>query len=171
MIESHTCHDGLPVVRAMASPASAAIGISWTRPGHSAMSIVSPTDSGAVLDLLAEGAGLLHEPLDQVPHETVDPRRPVECFGKEASARAHELLDGEHVYLEYDPTQGKTDRYGRVLAYVWLPDGTLVNEAMIADGYAYEYTYDVPYRYRDRFDTAEAEARDDERGLWAAGVC
>ena len=91
--------------------------------------------------------------------ETVDPRRPVECFGQEASDHAHDLLDGEDVYLERDPTQGDTDRYGRVLAYVWLPDGRLFNEVMIADGYAYEYTYDVPYKYQERFDAAEADAR------------
>ena len=103
--------------------------------------------------------------------ETVDPRRPVECFGQEASDRAHELLDGEDIYLEQDPTQGETDRFGRALAYVWLPDGRLFNEEMIAEGYAYEYTYDLPYKYQARFDAAEAAARENERGLWAPGVC
>ena len=41
--------------------------------------------------------------------ETVDPRKPVECFGREASAKAHELLDGKRVRLEYDPSQGMFD--------------------------------------------------------------
>jgi micrococcal nuclease len=48
--------------------------------------------------------------------ETVDPRKPVQCFGREASAYAHLLLDGRSVSLEYDPTQGRLDRYGRTLA-------------------------------------------------------
>src|SRR5689334_4640170 len=60
--------------------------------------------------------------------EVVDPRRPVECFGREASARAHELLDGQTVAVESDPTQGDTDRYGRLLRYIWLSDGRLFNQ-------------------------------------------
>ncbi|NUU18287.1 hypothetical protein HP550_13605 [Cellulomonas humilata] len=50
--------------------------------------------------------------------ETKDPRKPVQCFGDQASARAHELLDDQRVWLEFDPTQGREVRYGRLLAYV-----------------------------------------------------
>ena len=103
--------------------------------------------------------------------ETVDPRKPVQCFGREASAYAHLLLDGHSVWLEYDPTQGRLDKYGRTLAYVWLPDGRLFNEVMIADGYAHEYTYDLPYRYQDTFIAAERAAREGERGLWSPTTC
>ena len=103
--------------------------------------------------------------------ETVDPRRPVQCFGAEASARAHALLDGKSVSLEFDASQGREDRYGRTLAYVWLPDGRSFNETMIAEGYAHEYTYDTPYRYQHAYRQAETEARRADRGLWAPGVC
>jgi micrococcal nuclease len=103
--------------------------------------------------------------------ETVDPRAPVQCFGREASARAHTLLDGASVRLEYDPTQGRYDRYGRTLAYVWLADGRLYNETIIAEGYAHEYTYAIPYRYRARFRAAERAAREAERGLWSPTTC
>jgi len=103
--------------------------------------------------------------------ETVDPRKPVECFGREASARAHELLDGEDVSLEFDPSQGMLDRYGRTLAYIWLPDGRSLGETLIAEGYAYEYTYDTPYKYQDEYNAAEAAARDSEVGLWAPDTC
>jgi micrococcal nuclease len=103
--------------------------------------------------------------------ETVDPRAPVQCFGREASARAHALLDGAWVRLEYDPTQGRRDRYGRTLAYLWLADGRLYNETIIAEGYAHEYTYAIPYRYRDRFRAAERAARDAGRGLWSPTTC
>jgi micrococcal nuclease len=103
--------------------------------------------------------------------ETVDPREPVQCFGVEASRRAHALLDGAAVELEYDPTQGVLDRYGRTLAYVWLPDGRLFNELMIADGYAHEYTYEVPYRYQARFRAAQRAAQDAQRGLWSPATC
>lgn len=103
--------------------------------------------------------------------ETVDPRKPVQCFGREASLWAHSLLDGRSVWLEYDPTQGRLDKYGRTLAYVWLPDGRMFNETMIADGYAHEYTYNLPYRYQDAFIAAERSARASQRGLWSPTTC
>ncbi len=103
--------------------------------------------------------------------ETVDPRRPVECFGKEASARAKEILTNKQVTLEYDPTQDKVDKYGRTLAYVILADGTNFNKKMIEDGYAYEYTYEKPYKYQTEFKAAQKRAEDNKRGLWGAGIC
>jgi micrococcal nuclease len=54
--------------------------------------------------------------------ETVDPRKPVDGFGQEASAKAYELLDGQTVALEVDQSQGERDKYDRLLRYVWLPD-------------------------------------------------
>jgi len=72
--------------------------------------------------------------------ETVDPRKPVECFGKEASDKAKTLLGGMKVYLESDITQGELDKYSRLLRYVFLENGTNFNLLMIKEGYAYEYT-------------------------------
>jgi micrococcal nuclease len=103
--------------------------------------------------------------------ETVDPRRPVECFGREASAKAKELLDGQTVRLESDPSQGERDKYDRLLRYVWLPDGRLFNLEMVAQGYAYEYTYETPYKYQAEFKQAEQAARDSQAGLWAPSTC
>jgi micrococcal nuclease len=99
--------------------------------------------------------------------ETVDPRKPVQCFGREASAQAKTILGGQSVYLETDPSQDSFDKYGRTLAYVWTESGRLVNLDMIADGYAFEYTYDLPYRYQQDFRAAEDDARTQERGLWS----
>ena len=103
--------------------------------------------------------------------ETRDPRRPVQCFGREASARAHALLDGQSVKLSNDPTQDAVDKYGRTLAYVWLADGRLFQYLMITDGYGHEYTYDIPYRYQDTFKAAERSAREQSRGLWSPQSC
>jgi micrococcal nuclease len=103
--------------------------------------------------------------------ETVDPRRPVECFGNEASLRTRALLGGGNVVLEFDASQDRRDRYGRLLAYVFLPDGTLVNEVLVSEGYAYEYTYNLPYIYQNAFRAAERAAREEERGLWAPNMC
>ena len=96
--------------------------------------------------------------------ETVDPRRPVQYFGKEASAFTRTMAQGRHVRLEYDVD--RTDRYGRTLAYVYLPDGTLLNGEIIRQGYGFAYTR-FPFRLIEQFRALEREAREAERGLWA----
>ena len=103
--------------------------------------------------------------------ETVDPRKPVQCCSREASARAKTILGGQSVYLETDSFQDSVDRFGRTLAYVWTASGRLFNLDMIADGYAFEYTYDLPYRYQADFKTAEGDARTQSRGLWSPDAC
>jgi micrococcal nuclease len=103
--------------------------------------------------------------------EIVDPRKPVECFGREASRHAHELLDGQSVSIETDPSQGYRDIYGRYLAYIWLPDGRNFGEVMIGDGYAHEYTYRYPYVYQDAFRAAQEEAMGNQLGLWSPATC
>lgn len=100
--------------------------------------------------------------------ETVAPGRPVDCYGPEASARAHELLDGQAVRLEADPTQSETDVYGRTLAYVWLPDGRLYQEAIVREGLGREYRYRRDYQRRPVLLAAQAEAQAAGRGLWSA---
>ena len=97
--------------------------------------------------------------------ETVHPRRPVECFGKEASAFTKRLLEGKRARLEYD--RERTDRYGRTLAYVYLPNGTFANAEIVQQGYGHAYTR-FPFRYLDEFRQHEREARRRERGLWGA---
>ncbi len=103
--------------------------------------------------------------------ETVDPRRPVECFGMEASNKAEDILTGRKVKIETDLSQGERDKYGRLLAYIFLPDGRLFNKMMIEEGYGHEYTYHTPYKYQAEFKNTEARARKLKAGLWAEGVC
>jgi micrococcal nuclease len=103
--------------------------------------------------------------------ETGDGRRAVQCFGREATARLTELIGESEVWLAGDPTESERDRYGRLLAYAWLPDGTLLNQSLIAEGYANEATFDGPYVLRDTFRAAAAAARRADRGLWAPDTC
>lgn len=103
--------------------------------------------------------------------ETVDPRKPVECFGKQASDEAKTLLSGKKVRIEKDSTQGERDKYGRLLAYVFRDDGLFFNEHMIQQGYAYEYTYNNPYKYQTQFKADQVLAKSQGKGLWAPGVC
>jgi micrococcal nuclease len=101
--------------------------------------------------------------------ETRHPTAGVECFGKEATAKLESLVDGKVVTLEFDPTQDKEDRFGRLLLYVWV-DELFINRELIKQGYAYEYTYDDPYRYQQEFKRLEEKARSREVGLWG-DVC
>lgn len=103
--------------------------------------------------------------------EVVDPRKPVQCFGREASAKAKEILEGKFVRLESDESQGDRDKYGRLLRYAFLEDGRLFNKLMVEEGYGHEYTYNIPYKYQKEFQDAEASAREGKKGLWAEGVC
>lgn len=103
--------------------------------------------------------------------ETVDPRKVVQCFGKEASDRAKSMLEGVSVRVASDVTQGDRDKYDRLLRYVYLQDGTNFNKNMISEGYAHEYTYVVPYEHQVDFRAAENDARESERGLWSPSSC
>ncbi len=103
--------------------------------------------------------------------ETVDPRRPVECFGVEASQEMKDLAAGKSVRLEYDDSQALHDTYGRLLAYVYLEDGEMLNRKMVAEGYAYEYTYMTPYKYQKEFRGLQNLARVSKRGLWNPNAC
>ncbi|MEK7183675.1 MAG: thermonuclease family protein [Patescibacteria group bacterium] len=103
--------------------------------------------------------------------ETVDPRKEVQCFGLEATRHLKDLLADQKVTVEYDESQGLVDKYDRALVYLKLADGTDVGEQMLRDGFAYEYTYDNPYKYQELFKNAEQDARDSERGLWSRETC
>jgi micrococcal nuclease len=101
------------------------------------------------------------------------PDTPVECFARQASAAAKRLLKpSDPIVLQPDPTQDTRDRYGRLLAHVFLADGSLFAETMIRHGWAVHYVYDgVPSIYAERLAAAEAKARADTAGLWSPKTC
>jgi micrococcal nuclease len=104
--------------------------------------------------------------------ETVDPRKPLQCFGKEASNNTKKLLLNKYVYLEKDPLVGERDKYNRLLRYVFFENDINFNEFIIKQGFAYEYTYKKQnYKYQSKFKIAEKEARENKKGLWADEVC
>lgn len=103
--------------------------------------------------------------------ETVDPRKPVQCFGKEASNKGKELLAGKKVRLEKDATQGDKDKYGRTLAYIYTESGIFYNKYMIEQGYAHEYTYNTAYKYQAEFKQAQKTAEANKAGLWSPSTC
>jgi micrococcal nuclease len=97
--------------------------------------------------------------------ESVDPNRPDQPFGEEASTFAKHYLDGETVQLAGDAEP--RDRYGRMLAYVWLRDGTFWNALLAAEGYAQQLTIPPNVTYASLFRRLVGEARRNDRGLWA----
>ena len=92
---------------------------------------------------------------------------PEACFGKEASAFAHDTLDGQAVALELDPTQDERDRYDRLLAHVHVGDTLYAAEA-IAAGYGTHYVYERPSIHAAELDAAAGTARTADAGIWAS---
>jgi endonuclease YncB( thermonuclease family) len=97
--------------------------------------------------------------------ESVSPNQPDEPYGEEASDFARRHLDGETVRLAGDAEP--RDRYGRMLAYVWLEDGTFWNALLVAEGYAQQLTVPPNVTYERLFRRLAGEARREDRGLWA----
>ncbi len=95
--------------------------------------------------------------------ETVDPRRPVECFGREASAKNRELVEGQTVGLERDISEA--DRFGRLLRYVWL-NGEMINAKLVEDGYATASAFPPDVKHAELFAALSDRARAGELGLW-----
>jgi len=103
--------------------------------------------------------------------ETKDPRRPIGCFGKEASQEVKNLIEGKVVILQKDISN--TDKYQRLLRYVYLPleDGNalFVNDYLVREGFGLTLTYPPDVKYALQFREAETQAKELKKGLW--GKC
>lgn len=103
--------------------------------------------------------------------ETKHPTKGIQCFGKEASEMNRKLVEGKEIYLTKDVSE--TDRYKRLLRYVYLPDPTGTNEALfvnkylVEEGYAYSLTYPPDVKYSVLFSELQKKAHEENKGLWA----
>lgn len=97
--------------------------------------------------------------------ESLDPNKPVEYFAEESMQFLRNLIEGRVVELEYGPE--RTDKYGRLLCYVWLDDTLLVNKHIIQSGYGMAYLR-FPHKLEDDFLEAELAARRAPVGMWAS---
>ena len=88
-----------------------------------------------------------------------------EPYAEEAASFARERLKGRRVRLELG-AEGRDD-FGRILAYVYLPDGSMFNETLLRQGLAQIATFPPNTRYLSRFEEAQAEAREAGRGIWS----
>jgi micrococcal nuclease len=101
---------------------------------------------------------------EKVRYIGIDTPEKGELFYKECKKKNEELVLGKEVGLERDISI--TDKYSRLLAYVWVGD-LMVNSEMVKTGYAHAYTYPPDVKYSDLFVELEREARENENGLWA----
>lgn len=104
--------------------------------------------------------------------ETVDPRKPVGCFGREASSKNRELVENADVELENDVSE--TDRYGRLLRYVYIiipgRGRVMVNEELVQEGFAQSSIFPPDVKHQEIFRKAEIEAIAGKKGLWGSCV-
>jgi len=100
--------------------------------------------------------------------ETVHPSKSVEYYGKEAGEFTRKMVEGKRIKLELDIQ--KQDKYNRLLAYVYLEDGTFLNAELVKQGYAKVSTYPPNVKYVDLFTKLQVEARENSRGLWKEEV-
>lgn len=94
-------------------------------------------------------------------------RKEIGYFGVESKKYLSALLLGNEVRMEYDVD--RRDRYGRLLAYVYLDDGTFVNAELIKNGFAMVMTVPPNVKFAEEFLELQIEARNSERGLWSQG--
>jgi len=101
--------------------------------------------------------------------ETHKPNTPVQCYGPAAAAHTQTVIKnaGGKVRLVSDSLSTNRDRYDRLLRYVYLPDGTDVNELNVREGYAFYYPY-FPFTKSDAFKADQAAAQKANKGLWSA---
>ncbi len=155
--------DGTPSPEGTTARATAAIPVDvvcqWAR-------VRSVTDGDTVrVDF---EAGAANQPVRYIgidAPETVKPDTPVQPFGPEASRENARLVAGKRICLEKDVSE--RDRYDRLLRFAWLPDGTLVNEALVRAGLATLDTFPPDVKYVERLAAAQTAAREARRGMWA----
>ena len=97
--------------------------------------------------------------------ETHKPNTPVQCYGPAAAAFTKNTIGSQKVRLGLDPKSSNRDRYNRLLRYVYLPDGTLLNQKLIEQGFGFYYPY-FPFTKSDIFLAAEQQAMAAHRGVW-----
>ncbi|MDQ7842605.1 MAG: thermonuclease family protein [Armatimonadota bacterium] len=102
--------------------------------------------------------------LNRDAYESGVPKEVIQEFGWLASQFTKKHLQGKEVGLELDVQV--RDRYGRVLAYVWLLDGRLFNMLILRAGYAQVLTIPPNVKYAELFLACQREAREKRRGLW-----
>ncbi len=142
-------------------------------PSHSSTSgtFVSRVIDGDTFEVTIDGVREKVRMLGIDTPESVDPRKPVECFSHEAADELKKLILDAEITLTPDITNSDRDKYGRLLRYVTVATTTQsINAQMIELGYARAYTR-FPFLHRADYLRLQTEARAAGRGLWAPSTC
>lgn len=150
-----------------ASPSSLAPPTSPAPPQNTLFRVVRVID-GDTIEVWAGSTQVKVRYIGIDTPETVDPRKPVQCFGKEAAVENKKLVEGKEVRMEKDVSE--TDKYGRLLRYIFV-NNIFVNDYLVRNGFAYASSYPPDIKYQEQFLQAEQEARENQRGLWAPRAC
>jgi micrococcal nuclease len=142
-------------------------GVDQPQAARSSAHVVRVVD-GDTLVARADGRSFYVRLLGIDTPETHRPGTPVECGGPEASANMRRLVPpGAAIELQPDPTQDRIDRYGRTLAYVWLSDGRLLEDAQLESGWATTYVFEGrPVSLFERLSRAAHDAERAGRGVY-----
>jgi micrococcal nuclease len=157
-----------PATRATEPPGDATATVTRVVDGDTIEVTITATTSGPGAGAAAIGQEYDVRLIGIDTPESVKPGTPVECFAREASAAAKALLLGQEVRLVKDVEE--TDRYERLLRYVYIED-EMANARLVANGYAFAYTYPPNVRWSELFVELEREARENDRGLWSPDAC
>jgi micrococcal nuclease len=152
------CLCALALAGAVGSAGSAATAGSFTYRGA-----VTHVVDGDTLDIRLESGKL-----ERIRLIGIDTPERGACFSAQATARARLLALSKTVVLRGDRTQDTRDRYGRLLAYVWLPGGKDLGYRLVADGLARVYVFRNPFERLSAYRNAEASARRGPLGQWRA---
>lgn len=164
-------HGGANV--AVYEPSASTSTVAWTNAVES-NAVVTRVVDGDTADVLIDGmtSTTRIRLLGINTPESVDPRRPVQCFGKEASHALKELIQGERVALVEDPQADDRDRYGRWLRTIVMEDGTDVNATLVLQGYAHAYVdFPLTKARKAQLRALQAQAEAAHAGLWNAATC
>jgi micrococcal nuclease len=141
----------------------------------SSNAIVTKAVDGDTVDLLFDGETKIVRirMLGINTPESVDPRRPQQCFGKEASKHMKELVTGERVAALPDPQADDRDKYGRLLRTIILEEGNVdVNATLVAQGYAHGYLdFPLDKKRKAQILQLQADAKANGYGLWNEQTC
>ena len=120
-------------------------------------------DGDAILLTTGERVQLIGVRTPKIKHGS----KPPEPFGEEAREFIKRLVEGKEVRLETDPQADFRDKHSRILAYLFLHDGTSVNAEIIRAGFGTAIRNASPLKYELEFIQLETMAKKHRRGMWA----
>jgi len=174
---------GIPTVNAVPGPAKIVAETVVVATSSRSTSATTTVQANATVVRVVDGDTLVAK-LDAEPGEwtirflgidtpeTVDPRKPVQCMGKQASDFSKALLTGKRVRLVADLQADERDMYGRLLRNILLEDGTDVNARLVREGYAHAYlSFPLTPARKVELKGLQEQAKTDRVGLWDPAIC